>query len=112
MGDLENLLLIEGEIFPMDNIYWVKFEVKTITPNDNVPHGVRYSLTLHNKNNHRVIGFDNAHSFKPSSFRYGAQKTTWDHIHKKEETFPYEFDCAGKLMEDFWNSVNYYIENN
>jgi len=111
LGDLENLLLLDGEIFPMDNGYWVKFEAKTISASENIPHGVRYSLTLHDKNNHRVIGFDNAHSFKPSSFRYGARKTTWDHIHKKEETFPYEFDCAGKLMEDFWDSVNYYLEN-
>lgn len=111
MDDLENLLLLDGEIFPMDNGYWVKFEAKMVETSETIPHGVRYSLTLHDKSNHRIIGYDNAHSFKPSSFRYGARKTTWDHIHKREETFPYEFDCAGKLMEDFWNSVNYYIAN-
>jgi hypothetical protein len=22
-----------------------------------------------------------------------------------------KFNCAGKLMEDFWDSVNYYLEN-
>jgi hypothetical protein len=111
LGDLENLLLLDGEIFPMDNGYWVKFEVKVVEASENIPHGIRYSLTLHDKNNHRIIGYDNAHSYKPSSFRFGARKTTWDHLHKKEETFPYEFDCAGALMEDFWNSVNYYLEN-
>jgi hypothetical protein len=89
----------------------VKFEAKTVETSKTIPHGVCYSLTLHDKSNHRIIGYDNAHSFKPSSFRYGARKTTWDHIHKREETFPYEFDCAGKLMEDFWNSVNYYLAN-
>ena len=26
MNDLENLLNLHGEVFPMDNGYWVKFE--------------------------------------------------------------------------------------
>lgn len=29
-----------------------------------MPHGIKYSLTLHDRRNHRVIGYDNAHSFK------------------------------------------------
>jgi len=28
MNSLENLLNLDGEIFPMDNGYWVKFVVK------------------------------------------------------------------------------------
>ena len=30
MNDLENLLMLDGEIFPMDSGYWVKFEVKEV----------------------------------------------------------------------------------
>ena len=30
MYDLENLLNLDGETFPMDNGYWVKFEVQKI----------------------------------------------------------------------------------
>ena len=59
------LLDLDGEIFPMNNGYWTKFETSRITPTQQIPHGIRYSLTLHDRNNTRVLGFDNAHAFKP-----------------------------------------------
>ena len=111
MNDLENLLNLHGEVFPMDNGYWVKFEVYEVEPSLSIPHGVRYSLTLHDKKNHRVIGYDNAHSFK-SSKRYGAKKESYDHIHKQMNIVPYEFESASQLLEDFWKTVEYYMENN
>jgi len=61
VNDLENLLNLHGEVFPMDNGYWVKFEAYLVEPTKTIPHDIRYSLTLHDKNNHRVIGYDNAH---------------------------------------------------
>ena len=109
MEDIENLLLLDGEIFPMDSGFWVKFEVKRVEPNVKIPHGVRYSLTLHDSRNRRVLGYDNAHSFK-SKAKYGAKKQTWDHMHKKMDIFPYEFESAAQLMEDFWSSAEYYME--
>ena len=112
MNDLENLLMLDGEIFPMDNGYWVKFEAKKVTISIEIPHGIKYSLTLHDKRNQRVIGYDNAHSFKPRKGKYGAKKETWDHLHKKMETFPYEFGSALQLIEDFWNTVELYMEHN
>ncbi len=75
---LETLLLLDGEIFPMENGYWTKFEVYQVNPNEHIPHGIRYSLTLHDKYNHRVLGFDNAHGIKPIRKRYGDRKVTWD----------------------------------
>jgi len=109
--DLENLLNLHGEVFPMDNGYWVKFEAYEIEPSASIPHGIRYSLTLHDKNNHRVIGYDNAHSFK-SSKKYGAKKESYDHIHKKMNIVAYELESASQLLEDFWKSADYYMENN
>lgn len=111
MYDLENLLNLDGEIFPMDNGYWVKFEAHKVEKSVVVPHGVKYSLTLHDKTNRRVLGYDNAHSFK-SSKKYGAKKETYDHIHKETAVVAYEFESAAQLIEDFWNSVEYYMENN
>jgi len=111
MNDLENLLNLHGEVFPMDNGYWIKFEAYQVEQTQAVPHGIRYSLTLHDKNNHRVIGYDNAHSFK-SSKKYGARKESYDHIHKKMDIVAYEFKSASQLLEDFWKSVDYYMENN
>jgi hypothetical protein len=111
VDDLENLLNLHGEIFPMDNGYWVKFEAYQVKPTISIPHGIRYSLTLHDKTNNRVIGYDNAHSFK-SNKKYGAKKETYDHIHKQMDIVSYEFESASQLIEDFWISAEYYMENN
>ncbi len=45
MDDLDNLLNLHGEVFPMDNGYWVKFEAYQVEPIRSIPHGVKYSLT-------------------------------------------------------------------
>ena len=102
---LEFLLQLNGEKYPMDNGFWTKFEVFRTTPNKNIPHGIKYSLTLHDKYNHRILGFDNAHGCKPKKKKYGAKKTTWDHKNKREKILPYEFESAGQLLEDFWKAV-------
>ena len=111
MNDLENLFNLHGEVFPMDNGYWIKFEAYQVKPTASIPHGIRYSLTLHNSRNRRVIGYDNAHSFK-SSKKYGAKKESYDHIHKQMDIVAYEFESAAQLLEDFWKNVEYYMENN
>ena len=111
LNDLKNLLNLDGEIYPLDNGYWVKFEAKKVESSEAIPHGIKYSLTLHNIRNHRVIGYDNAHSFK-STKKYGAKKETYDHIHKQMDIVSYEFESAGQLLEDFWSSIEYYMEYN
>ena len=73
---LETLLDLDGEIFPMENGYWTKFEASGVTPTRQIPHGIRYSLTLHDRNNTRIMGFDNAHAVKPKKKKYGARKIT------------------------------------
>lgn len=110
MNDLEILLFLDGEVFVMDNGWWVKFEIKQVAPSPSIPHGIKYSLTLHDKRNHRILGYDNAHSFKPTQ-KYGAKKESYDHIHKKMEVVTYEFESPAQLLEDFWKSVDYYLEN-
>ena len=42
---LETLLDLDGEIFPMENGYWTKFEASRVTPTQKIPHGIRYPLT-------------------------------------------------------------------
>lgn len=110
LNDLENLLNLDGEIFPYENGHWIKFEVKKVEESPQIPHGIKYSLTLHNKKNDRVIGYDNAHSFK-SSKKYSAKKVTYDHIHKEEKIVAYEFESASALITDFWNSVELYMKH-
>jgi hypothetical protein len=102
---LVTLLDLDGEIFPMENGYWVKFEASKVESSPQVPHGIRYCLTLHDRNNTRVLGFDNAHAHKPKKKKYGARKLTWDHLHKTEKAYRYEFESASQLLEDFWAAV-------
>jgi len=102
---LECLLDMNGMIFGEDDGHWYKFEAWRVEPNEHIPHGIRYSLTLHDRHNRRILGFDNAHSVVPKSKKFGCKKTTWDHKHQKDKIENYEFDSAGKLLEDFWNAV-------
>jgi len=102
---LAALLNLNGEIFPMDDGYWTKFEACRVTPDRHVPHGIRYSLTLHDRYNRRVLGFDNAHAVRPAKKGYSARKITWDHKHNREKISSYEFESASQLLGDFWRGV-------
>lgn len=106
---LENLLNLDGEIFPMDNGYWTKIEAWRVPVSSQMQHGIRYSLTLHDRNNTRVLGYDNAHAVKSKRKRFNAIKTTWDHTHRMNRIEPYEFESAEQLLEDFWNEVDRFV---
>jgi len=108
-ASLEALLNLDGEIFPMDNGYWTKVEAWRVPVSSQMPNGVRYSLTLHDRNNTRVLGYDKAHAIKPRRKKFGAVKTSWDHAHRMNRVEPYEFESAGQLLEDFWNEVDRFI---
>jgi hypothetical protein len=58
---LDTLLLLDGETFAVEGNFWVKFEVKRVSALPEKPHGLDYSLTLHDGNGERLLGFDNAH---------------------------------------------------
>ena len=107
---LETLLSLDGEVFPMDGGYWTRFDVKQVEPNEWIPHGIRYSLTLHDRSNRRVFGIDNAHGFKPKRKRFGARKIARDHLHHMEKVAPYEFESAQALLEDFWKAVEKIVD--
>lgn len=103
---LETLLQLDGEIFVIDSELWTKFEARRIEPTDQVPHGVRYSLTLHDRYNNRLLGYDNAHELKlPRRKKFSGRVITWDHKHKKDNVSHYEYQSAGQLREDFWTDV-------
>ncbi|MDO6842153.1 DUF6516 family protein [Paraglaciecola chathamensis] len=103
---LDTLLSLHGETFPMDNGFWTKFEAYKVEVSIQIPHGIKYSLTLHNQSNVRIFGIDNAHGFKPKKKKFGAKIVTWDHKHKQNKVVNYEFENAGQLLKDFWDGVN------
>jgi hypothetical protein len=102
-SSLEMLLDAVG-VMEMSNGYWVKIEAYRVSPTIHIPHGVKYSLTFHDRGNVRILGYDNAHGIKPGK-KYGTKRDCWDHKHIRTKLLPYEFQTAEKLLEDFWNEV-------
>ena len=109
---LNVLLQLNGEIFSMENGYWTKIEAKIVGANEHIPHGIKYSLTLHDPNNTRILGYDNAHGIKPKKKKYGAKRLVWDHRHERKIVEPYEFEDAVQLLEDFWTDVEKILARN
>jgi hypothetical protein len=108
---LESLLDLDGITFRLNEGFWVKFEAHRVEPSEQIPHGVSYSVTLHDRSNERVIGFDNAHGCpKPKRKKFGGRKITWDHRHREEKIVLYEYASAAQLIEDFWTEVDRVLE--
>ena len=59
---LDNLLDLDGQTFFIDPKHYVRFVVRKVEPTPERPQGLNYSLTLHDENGERLVGFDNAHS--------------------------------------------------
>jgi len=107
---IENLLELDGVKYVIDEHLglWVKFEAKRVQPSENRPQGIKYSLTLHDRSNTRMMGFDNAHAIEFGAKTNVAPKRIYDHWHKDESDNgrPYNYKNAGKLIEDFWKEVD------
>jgi hypothetical protein len=88
---LDALLDLDGQVFFVDDRarYWVKFEVKRVAVSIERPHGLRYSLTLHDATGQRLVGFDNAH---PAAAASGPAA---DHRHWLRTIRPYDYAGAG-----------------
>jgi len=105
---LENLLDLDGDIYVIDEAagYWVKFVVKRVTPGPERPHGVEYSLTMHDSDNRRLVGFDNAHPVPGTKRPQRGVGRTCDHRHRLGTVKPYPYENAAKLVADFWEAVD------
>ncbi len=111
MHDLEYLLELDGEEFTLVNGYWVKLEACLTDVTPERPHGIRYSLTLHDRYNKRVFGFDNAHGIKPGK-KFKGRIVEYDHMHRSlsDKGISYEFTSANQLLKDFFDKVEEIIE--
>jgi hypothetical protein len=109
---LDPLLDLEGYIIAVGGGYWAKFEAREVAPDESVPHGVRYSLTLHDREGRRVLGYDNAHPLKLGTGPAGKLTATKDHRHPARAATkkPYLYRSAGDLLEDFWRDVDRFLK--
>jgi len=106
---IDTLLELDGSILDQGSGYWIKIEASRVEPSANVPHGVRYSLTLHEPYGRRILGYDNAHAVKPpKKFKYAGRILAFDHKHRSisDKGYPYEFKDAQHLLEDFFHDVD------
>lgn len=106
---IETLLELDGNIIQQENGFWVEIHVWRIEPTSEVPHGIRYALTLHEEDGERVMGYDNAHVVKPpGKFKYAGQVLPYDHKHRHidDKGTPYNFKDSYQLLQDFFADVD------
>lgn len=111
---LDYLLDLNGEILVQEKGCWVKIEARKLkAASKECPHGIKYSLTLHDKFGTRLLGFDNAHPIKTrKKGRFIARKIVYDHVHKdsSDHADPYAFQSAEQLLSDFFAEVDRVLE--
>ena len=106
---LETLLDLNGSIIDQGNGYWIKIEAWRVVADGDIPHGIRYTLSLHEPYGKRILGYDNAHAVKPpKKFKYAGQRLPFDHRHRHvaDKGVPYGFESAYHLLEDFFKDVD------
>ena len=106
---IETLLDLHDQIIDQGDGYWVKIEAWVVVVSADIPHGIRYSLTLHEPYGKRILGYDNAHAVKPpKKFKYAGVRLPYDHKHRhiSDKGVPYAFKDAHQLLSDFFVEVD------
>lgn len=104
-NSLDALLGLDRYIFFPSADYAVEIDAKRVPVSPERPHGLKYSLTLHNARGERLVGFDNAHALGASAGP-GGKRTEYDHKHRFKTVRPYDYKDAATLLEDFWRQVD------
>ena len=110
---ITTLLGLHDQIIDQGDGYWIKIEAWVVSVSVDRPHGIRYSLTLHEPYGKRILGYDNAHAVKPpKKFKYAGTRLPYDHKHRhvSDKGVPYEFKDAHQLLSDFFNEVDRVLE--
>ena len=115
---IENLLYLDGMVLEVDSElgYFVQIKAALAEVTPGRPQGIKYSLTLHSKDNDRLMGFDNAHPMEDrrrGKFSRHRKLSKWDHKHRFKDVAvvtPYDYINAEKLLIDFWCAVDEAIE--
>ena len=110
---IDTLLELHDQIIDQGNGYWVKIEAWRVLSTQEIPHGIRYCLTLHEPYGERILGYDNAHAVKlPHKFKYAGCRLPYDHRHRhvSDKGVPYVFSDAHQLLADFFCEVDKLLE--
>jgi hypothetical protein len=98
--EIEVLLNLDGFEFQFVEGYSVKIAARLVRATGARPHGVRYSLTLHDPAGTRIYGLDNAHGV-------GRRRADFDHRHVygRRRVASYIYRGPVELLEDFYREV-------
>ena len=61
---LERLLDLDGLLAEVGGGFWITIVAQRVPAEAARPHGISYSLTLHEPGGRRVFGIDNAHAVR------------------------------------------------
>jgi hypothetical protein len=86
--------------------YWYEIEARRVAVKPEQPHGLKYSLTLHDPSGARVFGVDNAHGTAQGSGPGRRRPVEWDHQHRGEAVRIYEYGTAEALLDDFFAGID------
>ena len=107
------VLELDGVTFFVDpdESYRVRFEIRRVDATQDRPHGLSYSITLHDPSGRRIFGYDNAHGVSATSGPGGRKSRSHDHVHRGDTVRPYKFTDAAALLADFWKNVDKILES-
>lgn len=97
---LEALLSLDGFEFQFVEGYRVRISAQRLEATRGRPHGIKYSLTLHDPAGTRIYGLDNAH-------RFARHRSAFDHRHVygRRRIVAYVYRGPTELLEDFYREV-------
>lgn len=110
---ISTLIDLHDQIIDQGDGYWIKIEAWRVDPSAFIPHGIRYSLTLHAPYGKRILGYDNAHAVKPpKKFKFAGMRLPYDHKHRhvSDKGVPYAFQDAYQLLSDFFKEVDQVLQ--
>jgi hypothetical protein len=98
--ELEALLSLDGQEFDFARGHRVRIEARRVEISVGRPHGIRYSLTLHDARGRRIYGLDNAHGVRRRHPEFDHR-----HVYGGRRLVPYLFRGPVRLLEDFYREV-------
>jgi uncharacterized protein DUF6516 len=96
----EVLLSLDGLEFQFAQGYRVRIAAQVVETTSARPHGVKYSLTLHDSTGRRIYGLDNAHAARRSRARFDHR-----HVYGGRRIVAYIYRGPIGLLEDFYREV-------
>jgi hypothetical protein len=97
--DFAFLLSLDGLEFQFASGFSVKIQAREAASTRQRPHGVKYSLTLHDPAGRRIYGMDNAHGIR------GQPEYDHRHVYGARRVRGYVYRGAAELLEDFYSEV-------